>query len=194
MQAEAAAVAAGRHDAGYPEGEVQPHKSWAQLMSAGLAGVRAEDPTALPTIIYASRTHSQLKQVMGELESTGYKCACVPHGTPCSGACRSPAVISSLCHQSCHVSSSRAEWFLKLCARPFPLTGCFQSMMCMLPWAGRATSWWAAVTSCARIRRSGRTRAASATRCVASSWPPAAAPGGPPAASSPPSMLAPHQQ
>ena len=44
-------------------------------MSAGLAGVRAEDPSALPTIIYASRTHSQLKQVMGELESTGYQCA-----------------------------------------------------------------------------------------------------------------------
>lgn len=55
---------------------MQPHKSWAQLMSAGLAGVRAEDPSALPTIIYASRTHSQLKQVMGELESTGYQYAC----------------------------------------------------------------------------------------------------------------------
>lgn len=57
---------------------MQPHKSWAQLMSAGLAGLRAEDPAALPTIIYASRTHSQLKQVMGELESTGYKCALIP--------------------------------------------------------------------------------------------------------------------
>ena len=53
--------------------EPQQHPTWAQQVSAGLAGLRAEDPASVPTVIYASRTHSQLKQVMGELEGTTYR-------------------------------------------------------------------------------------------------------------------------
>ena len=42
------------------------------MMKDGLEVMRdAERP--LPTIIYASRTHSQLAQVMGELSSSGYR-------------------------------------------------------------------------------------------------------------------------
>ena len=47
-------------------------KSWAAMMKDGLELMQeAERP--LPTIIYASRTHSQLAQVMGELSSSGYR-------------------------------------------------------------------------------------------------------------------------
>ena len=72
-QAEAARLAGGAKG---QHGTVEPslkHPSWAQQVRAGLAGLRAEDPAAVPTVIYASRTHSQLKQVMGELEGTTYR-------------------------------------------------------------------------------------------------------------------------
>ena len=52
-------------------------QSWAAKMKNGLELMRdAERP--LPTIIYASRTHSQLAQVMRELNSSGYRCMACP--------------------------------------------------------------------------------------------------------------------
>ena len=53
------------------------------MMKDGLELMQdAERP--LPTIIYASRTHSQLAQVMGELNSSGYRCSS-PHGSTSTG-------------------------------------------------------------------------------------------------------------
>lgn len=44
-------------------------KTWAESLTEA-AGLTAP----LPTIIYSSRTHSQLSQVMGELRNTAYRC------------------------------------------------------------------------------------------------------------------------
>lgn len=78
MQAQAAAQAAattamkGAYAGGDSQSSQGDNKSWVGMMKEGLEMMRdAEAP--LPTIIYASRTHSQLAQVMGELNSSGYR-------------------------------------------------------------------------------------------------------------------------
>lgn len=48
-------------------------KGWAERMKEGMAELRAEGGLRQPTIIYSSRTHSQLAQVMRELRNTAYK-------------------------------------------------------------------------------------------------------------------------
>ncbi len=61
-----------------PEGEAGAvgdgqWKGWAERMKEGMAELRAEGGLRQPTIIYSSRTHSQLAQVMRELRNTAYK-------------------------------------------------------------------------------------------------------------------------
>ena len=70
--AQAAAQTTMRGAYGGDAGQDGEDKSWASMMKDGLELMRdAERP--LPTIIYASRTHSQLAQVMGELNRSGYR-------------------------------------------------------------------------------------------------------------------------
>lgn len=51
----------------------QKFKTWAESLKEGYAELRANEPVKVPCIIYSSRTHSQLAQVMKELKSTSYK-------------------------------------------------------------------------------------------------------------------------
>ena len=57
-----------------PEGADQ-QQSWSDKMKAGYAELKAEGTVHAPTIVYSSRTHSQLAQVMKELRNTSYRCA-----------------------------------------------------------------------------------------------------------------------
>ena len=52
--------------------EQQP-QSWADKLKEGYAELKAEGTVRLPTIVYSSRTHSQLAQVMKELRNTSYR-------------------------------------------------------------------------------------------------------------------------
>ena len=56
-----------------PQGLEQQH-SWSDKMKAGYAELKAEGTIGAPTIVYSSRTHSQLAQVMKELRNTSYRC------------------------------------------------------------------------------------------------------------------------
>ena len=54
-------------------------QSWADKLKEGYADLKAQGVVALPTIVYSSRTHSQLAQVMKELRNTSYRLATCSH-------------------------------------------------------------------------------------------------------------------
>ncbi len=64
--------------------------SWADTMKAGMAAAQLSGEVRQPPLIYSSRTHSQLTQVIRELRRTSYKC-----GLLLSFACCSPASLSA---------------------------------------------------------------------------------------------------
>ncbi|KAA6423773.1 MAG: regulator of telomere elongation helicase 1-like [Trebouxia sp. A1-2] len=51
----------------------QAPQSWSDKLKEGYAELKAEGTVAGPTIVYSSRTHSQLAQVMKELRNTSYR-------------------------------------------------------------------------------------------------------------------------
>lgn len=51
--------------------------TWAQSMKAGYAETQLAGDVRHPPLIYSSRTHSQLAQVMRELKRTSYRCCTV---------------------------------------------------------------------------------------------------------------------
>ena len=48
--------------------------TWAESMKAGYAEAMLAGDVRQPPLIYSSRTHSQLAQVMRELKRTSYRC------------------------------------------------------------------------------------------------------------------------
>jgi len=72
--------------------------SWADTMKAGMAAAQLSGEIRQPPLIYSSRTHSQLTQVIRELRRTSYKCA--TQYVPVSGCC--PPANFSLPHDSPH--------------------------------------------------------------------------------------------
>ncbi len=73
--------------------EQQP-QSWSDKLKEGYAELKAEGTVRVPTIVYSSRTHSQLAQVMKELRNTSYRCMALVFsaviGSHCLG-CFTPA-------------------------------------------------------------------------------------------------------
>lgn len=51
----------------------QQVQTWAEKLKEGYAELKADGVVSLPTIVYSSRTHSQLAQVMKELRNTSYR-------------------------------------------------------------------------------------------------------------------------
>ncbi len=51
----------------------QEPQSWADKLKEGYGELKVEGIVAVPTIVYSSRTHSQLAQVMKELRNTSYR-------------------------------------------------------------------------------------------------------------------------
>ncbi|BDA40755.1 Regulator of telomere elongation helicase 1 [Coccomyxa sp. Obi] len=103
------------------EGEVEPghsNKSWAQMTAEGLASLHSSEPSAIPTIIYASRTHSQLAQVMGELRNCGYRPRAAILGSR-QQMCLNPGVKrlpGGAMNQACrtHVTARSCSWYNKV--------------------------------------------------------------------------------
>ncbi|CAL8466940.1 g6476 [Coccomyxa elongata] len=103
------------------EGEVEPghsNKSWAQMTAEGLANLQSSDSSAIPTIIYASRTHSQLAQVMGELRNCGYRPRAAILGSR-QQMCLNPGVKrlpGGAMNQACrtHVTARSCSWYNKV--------------------------------------------------------------------------------
>ncbi|DBB06555.1 TPA: Regulator of telomere elongation helicase 1 [Trebouxia sp. C0004] len=56
-----------------PANVQQPPQSWSDKLKEGYAELKAEGTVGVPTIVYSSRTHSQLAQVMKELRNTSYR-------------------------------------------------------------------------------------------------------------------------
>ena len=88
-----------------PAADAPSSSSWAAKHAAAVAAATAAAPAATrPPIIYASRTHSQLKQVIGELRRTAYKPRAVVLGSRshlCANAAVASAPSAAACNQAC---------------------------------------------------------------------------------------------
>lgn len=70
-----------------PPAAGQQVQTWAEKLKEGYAELKTEGVVSLPTIVYSSRTHSQLAQVMKELRNTTYRLAIIAaHCTGCLAA------------------------------------------------------------------------------------------------------------
>eukprot|EP00884_Botryococcus_braunii_P009467 jgi/Botrbrau1/18521/Bobra.0072s0096.1 len=88
-------------------GSTEGSKSWAQTLKEGLAELQTEEPWRIPPIIYSSRTHSQLAQVIKELKRTNYR----PRSTVIGSRqqlCVNPAIAKlqgNLLNHACRTAS-----------------------------------------------------------------------------------------
>ena len=60
-----------------PSATGQQVQTWAEKLREGYAELKTEGAVSLPTIVYSSRTHSQLAQVIKELRNTSYRLAII---------------------------------------------------------------------------------------------------------------------
>ena len=70
-----------------PPAAGQQVQTWAEKLKEGYAELKTEGVVSLPTIVYSSRTHSQLAQVMKELRNTTYRLTMIAahcRGSKCS--------------------------------------------------------------------------------------------------------------